>query len=116
HPLSGMLALVFLGLLARIREMAVLQRWAEAVANLLKAPLFRSSGLTGELRTVNGVSRYVFALDEIESIGAVIARRVGGTVYDASRIVRIADDLSKLFADVIMFIQQVPTIIQILAP
>lgn len=26
HPLQGMLALVFLGLLARIREMAVLQR------------------------------------------------------------------------------------------
>jgi hypothetical protein len=29
HPLQGMLALVFFGLLARIREMAVLQRWAE---------------------------------------------------------------------------------------
>ena len=29
HPVQGMLALVFLGLLARIREMAVLQRWAE---------------------------------------------------------------------------------------
>lgn len=30
HPLPAMLALVFLGLLARIREMAVLQRWTEA--------------------------------------------------------------------------------------
>jgi hypothetical protein len=29
HPLPSLLALVFLGLLARIREMAVLQRWAE---------------------------------------------------------------------------------------
>lgn len=28
HPLPGMLSLVFLGLLARIREMAVLERWA----------------------------------------------------------------------------------------
>lgn len=28
HPLASMLSLVFLGLLARIREMAVLQRWA----------------------------------------------------------------------------------------
>src|SRR5947207_489840 len=29
HPLPSLLGLVFLGLLARIREMAVLQRWAE---------------------------------------------------------------------------------------
>jgi hypothetical protein len=34
HPLPALLAWVFLGLLARIREMAVLQRWAE-----LKEPL-----------------------------------------------------------------------------
>ena len=39
HPLPGMLALVFLGLLARIREMAVLQRWAEAHWEQLKEPL-----------------------------------------------------------------------------
>lgn len=39
HPLQGMLALVFLGLLARIREMAVLQRWAEAHWAELKEPL-----------------------------------------------------------------------------
>jgi hypothetical protein len=39
HPLSGMLALVFLGLLARIREMAVLQRWAETHWDKLKEPL-----------------------------------------------------------------------------
>jgi hypothetical protein len=30
HPLPALLALVFLGLLARIREMAVLERWAAA--------------------------------------------------------------------------------------
>lgn len=39
HPLSGMLALVFLGLLARIREMAVLQRWAETNWEQLREPL-----------------------------------------------------------------------------
>lgn len=39
HPLQGILALVFLGLLARIREMAVLQRWAEAHWNELQEPL-----------------------------------------------------------------------------
>jgi hypothetical protein len=39
HPLSGMLALVFLGLLARIREMAVLQRWAAAHWDQLREPL-----------------------------------------------------------------------------
>ena len=39
HPLAGMLALVFLGLLARIREMAVLQRWAEAHWDQLQLPL-----------------------------------------------------------------------------
>jgi hypothetical protein len=39
HPLPGILALVFLGLLARIREMAVLQRWAEEHWQTLKVPL-----------------------------------------------------------------------------
>ena len=39
HPLQGMLALVFLGLLARIREMAVLQRWAKTHWDQLKEPL-----------------------------------------------------------------------------
>src|SRR6187397_2049389 len=39
HPLQGMLALVFLGLLARIREMAVLQRWAKAHWEELREPL-----------------------------------------------------------------------------
>jgi len=39
HPLQGMLALVFLGLLARIREMAVLQRWASEHWDQLKTPL-----------------------------------------------------------------------------
>jgi hypothetical protein len=39
HPLSGMLSLVFLGLLARIREMAVLERWAKAHWEQLREPL-----------------------------------------------------------------------------
>ena len=39
HPLSGMLALVFLGLLGRIREMAVLERWARAHWDQLREPL-----------------------------------------------------------------------------
>lgn len=39
HPLSGMLALVFLGLLARIREFAVLRRWAAAHWDQLREPL-----------------------------------------------------------------------------
>lgn len=39
HPLSGMLALVFLGMLARIREMAVLQRWAQTHWDELREPL-----------------------------------------------------------------------------
>ena len=39
HPLQSLLALVFLGLLARIREMAVLQRWAETHWPLLKESL-----------------------------------------------------------------------------
>jgi len=39
HPLQGMLALVFLGLLARIREMAVLQRWAKTHWAELQEPL-----------------------------------------------------------------------------
>lgn len=39
HPLAGMLTLVFLGMLARIREMAVLQRWAEAHWDQLQEPL-----------------------------------------------------------------------------
>lgn len=39
HPLSSILGLVFLGLLARIRELAVLQRWAEAHWDALKEPL-----------------------------------------------------------------------------
>lgn len=39
HPLSALLSLVFLGLLAQIREMAVLQRWAEDHWELLREPL-----------------------------------------------------------------------------
>lgn len=39
HPLAGILTLVFLGLLGRIRELAALQRWAEANWHLLKEPL-----------------------------------------------------------------------------
>jgi hypothetical protein len=39
HPLAAILALVFLGLLARIREMAVLERWAEEYWDLLREPL-----------------------------------------------------------------------------
>jgi len=39
HPLPALLSLVFLGLLARIREMAVLQRWAEAHWEMLREPL-----------------------------------------------------------------------------
>src|SRR5687767_9151063 len=39
HPMAGMLALVFLGLLARIREMAVLQRWAQTHWDDLREPL-----------------------------------------------------------------------------
>jgi hypothetical protein len=39
HPMPGILALVFLGLLARIREMAVLERWAKTHWNELKEPL-----------------------------------------------------------------------------
>lgn len=39
HPLRAILALVFLGLLARIREMAVLQRWAEEHWETLREPL-----------------------------------------------------------------------------
>jgi hypothetical protein len=39
HPMAGMLALVFLGLLARIREMAVLERWAETHWDQLREPL-----------------------------------------------------------------------------
>jgi hypothetical protein len=39
HPMAGMLALVFLGLLARIREMAVLQRWATVHWDELREPL-----------------------------------------------------------------------------
>jgi hypothetical protein len=39
HPLPALLALVFLGLLARIREMAVLQRWAETHWDQLREPL-----------------------------------------------------------------------------
>ena len=39
HPSQAILALVFLGLLARIREMAVLQRWATTHWDLLKEPL-----------------------------------------------------------------------------
>ncbi len=46
HPLPAVLSLVFLGLLARIREMAVLQRWAEAHWDDLKEPL----GFTREQR------------------------------------------------------------------
>lgn len=46
HPLPALLALVFLGLLARIREMAVLQRWAEVHWLQLKEPL----GFTREER------------------------------------------------------------------
>ena len=39
HPLPALLSLVFLGLLARIREMAVLERWAEAHWDQLQGPL-----------------------------------------------------------------------------
>jgi hypothetical protein len=39
HPMSAILSLVFLGLLARIREMAVLERWARAHWDQLKEPL-----------------------------------------------------------------------------
>ena len=38
-PLASLLSLVFLGLLARIREMAVLQRWAETHWEQLREPL-----------------------------------------------------------------------------
>jgi hypothetical protein len=39
HPFQGMVSLVFLGLLARITEMAVLVRWATAHWEELKEPL-----------------------------------------------------------------------------
>jgi len=39
HPFQGMIALVFLGLLARITEMAVLVRWATAHWDELQEPL-----------------------------------------------------------------------------
>ncbi len=39
HPFSGIVALVFLGLLARITEMAVVVRWASAHWEELKEPL-----------------------------------------------------------------------------
>lgn len=39
HPSEAILALVFLGLLARIREMAVLVRWAEVHWDQLQEPL-----------------------------------------------------------------------------
>jgi hypothetical protein len=39
HPYAGIVALVFLGLLCRIREMVSLQRWAESHWDLLKEPL-----------------------------------------------------------------------------
>ena len=39
HPFQGMVALVFLGLLARITEMAVLVRWATAHGDELQEPL-----------------------------------------------------------------------------
>jgi hypothetical protein len=39
HPMPGMLALVFLGLLGRIREMKVLSRWAQAHWDQLREPL-----------------------------------------------------------------------------
>ena len=39
HPYSGIVSLVFLGLLARITEMAVVVRWATANWDQLKEPL-----------------------------------------------------------------------------
>jgi hypothetical protein len=39
HPFSGIVSLVFLGLLGRITEMAVVVRWAEAHWDELKEPL-----------------------------------------------------------------------------
>ncbi|MEI8192081.1 MAG: ISAs1 family transposase [candidate division NC10 bacterium] len=39
HPFDGIVSLVFLGLLARITEMAVLVRWAEAHWTQLREPL-----------------------------------------------------------------------------
>lgn len=39
HPFSGIISLVFLGLLARITEMAVIVRWANAHWDELKEPL-----------------------------------------------------------------------------
>lgn len=39
HPFQGMVALVFLGLLARITEMAVLVRWADVYWDELQKPL-----------------------------------------------------------------------------
>lgn len=39
HPLSALLSLVFPGMLARIREMAVPQRWAEVHWDELQEPL-----------------------------------------------------------------------------
>jgi hypothetical protein len=39
HPLPAILSLMFLGLLARIRELAVLQRWAQAHWDVLQEPL-----------------------------------------------------------------------------
>lgn len=53
HPLQGMLALVFLGLLARIREMAVLQRWAEEHWDELKAPLGFDRGAPPHATTIS---------------------------------------------------------------
>ena len=39
HPFSGIVSLVFLGLLARITEMAVVERWAKTNWDELKEPL-----------------------------------------------------------------------------
>jgi hypothetical protein len=39
HPFSGVISLVFLGLLGRIAEMVILVRWAEAHWKDLREPL-----------------------------------------------------------------------------
>jgi len=39
HPVRGILTLVFLGLLARVRELAVLERWARVHWDQLREPL-----------------------------------------------------------------------------
>jgi hypothetical protein len=87
HPLSALLTLVFLGLLARIREMAVLQRWTETHWELLREPL----GFTHEERPHATTISRALANCSLADFSQAFTRWLRHTVLEGQPLVMAVD-------------------------